>query len=120
MDIIRFEVEIRHFANNDPNVKGIVLLRSTPVSLKALIYLQNGYSIIIFYNQSFSIYSFSLIYQNHRMFGIDCDNRIGWHIHPLNNPDSHIATGEKTLKEIFGIILEIYQNTKAEENDSQM
>ncbi len=119
MELDKFEAELRLFAKNDSNVTGIIFTRTTLVSLKALIYLQHGYSIVVFYNQSFSIYSFSLIYQNQRMFGIDRDNRIGWHIHPFDNSDIHLPTDEKSPKEIFGIILEIYQNLKPEETDSQ-
>jgi hypothetical protein len=30
--------------------------------------------------------SFTLLFQNERIWGLDKDNRIGWHIHPFISP----------------------------------
>jgi hypothetical protein len=109
MELAKFEADLRATIERFSDVRNIVVSKRTPVSLKASIILEREFSIAVFYNSSFAIRSFSLIYQNRRVFGIDCDNRIGWHIHPVDNADSHVLTEEKSFSEIMELMVRIYR-----------
>lgn len=109
MELAKFEAELRKTIKTFGDIRNIVVSKRTPVSLKALIVLNQEFSIAVFYNSSFAIRSFSLIHHNTRVFGIDCDNRIGWHIHPVENADSHVLTEEKSFSEIMELMIWIYK-----------
>lgn len=61
-------------------------------------------------NIRFTIYkeiltlSIALIYKNKRIWGIDKDNRIGWHVHPLENPAEHRSIPDQSIQEILEMI----------------
>lgn len=71
----------------------ISLLDEPVVKIKASI--QKNSFINIFYNADTSKYSFSLIKDNKRVFGLD--NTRKWHIHPFEDPNSHIETDPLSL-----------------------
>ena len=48
--------------------------------------------------------SFTLLFENNRIWGLDKDNRIGWHIHPLNNTSTHEPIEEMAVGEIISIL----------------
>jgi hypothetical protein len=108
MDLSQFEAQLRSALSGYSYIQNIYIFRRTPISLKGIIVLDEKYEIIVFYNSTFSIISFSLIFEKNRVFGIDTDSRIGWHIHPEENPNSHKSVSEKSIAEIIAIIDKIY------------
>jgi hypothetical protein len=44
-----------------------------------------------FFNQTTGTLAFALIAGQQRVWGIDFDNRRGWHLHPVDNPKNHIT-----------------------------
>ncbi len=112
MELAKFEANLRASIESISDVRDLVVSKRTPVSLKASIILEREFSIAVFCNASFAIQSFSLIHQNKRVFGIDCDNRIGWHIHPKDNPDSHVLTEERSLSDIIEMMILIYREKR--------
>lgn len=75
----------------------IQLLDEPVVKIKAVI---NGDTFInIFYNAETSKYSFTLIKNNKRIYGVD--NAKTWHIHPFDAPDSHITASNISLGEFL-------------------
>lgn len=44
--------------------------------------------------------SFTLIFENKRIWGLDKDNRAGWHIHPLHDVTNHEPIEPKKVHEI--------------------
>jgi len=108
MDLITFEKILEAESAKFEYVTSIEIKQRTPISLSGSIGFTKNYSLAVFYNQLFDIFSFSLIYQNNRVWGLDKDNRIGWHIHPVENPNNHIETSEKTINEIISIVNEVF------------
>ena len=53
--------------------------------------------------------SFTLLFENKRIWGLDRDNRIGWHIHPLNNVSVHESIEPKEVREIVTIFNSMIQ-----------
>lgn len=65
------------------------------------IYLQPKGLLNIYYNQVLRIQSFALIMDNNRVWGLDRDNKFGWHEHPVDNPETHESTKEHSIAEII-------------------
>jgi hypothetical protein len=55
----------------------------------------------VFYNARLRIQSFALVLHEERIWGLDRDNRLGWHEHPLGNPEKHISIDEPQLEYII-------------------
>lgn len=75
----------------------IQLLDEPVVKIKAVI--NDDAFINIFYNAKTSKYSFTLIKNNNRIYG--ADNAKKWHIHPFDDPDSHVASNNISLGEFL-------------------
>lgn len=54
----------------------------------------------IWYNSVKRTQSFGLILESSRKWGLDFDNRIGWHEHPIENPEMHISQESHSISEI--------------------
>ena len=91
-------------------VDDIVILNQTHTSIKVRIDLLNNGYIIVYYNSYCKTQSFSLMQSNKRIWGLDFDNRIGWHEHPVNNPDSHIKTNMVTVNDIINKLDDLLNN----------
>jgi len=44
-----------------------------------------------YFNEVTGTIAFALIEKQQRIWGIDYDNRRGWHLHPADNPASHVG-----------------------------
>lgn len=78
----------------------ILLLDEPVVKVKAVI---SGDTFVnAFYNSETEKYSFALIRGNRRIFG--ADNTRKWHIHPFENPDSHIETTSVSFSAFLGML----------------
>ncbi len=78
----------------------IQLIDEPIVKIKAVI--SNDVFINIFYNAETKKYSFALIKEGRRIFGID--NARNWHIHPFENPDNHLKTTNTSLLDFLKIL----------------
>jgi len=87
MNAFEFSREAIRLCSEFSFIGGVeILLIDEPVAkIKAVI--NKDTFINIFYNAETSKYSFALIKNNKRIFGIDNTKR--WHIHPFANPESH-------------------------------
>lgn len=56
----------------------------------------------IFFNSETKKHSFALIKGGRRVFGVD--NTRGWHIHPFENPDTHISCGPMSFDDFIKIL----------------
>ena len=91
-------------------VVDIVILNQTRTSIKVRIHLFNNNYITVYYNSYRGTQSFSLMQSNKRIWGLDFDNRIGWHKHPVTNPDSHIKTNKVTLNDMLRKLDDLLNN----------
>lgn len=71
----------------------IILLDEPVIKIKATV--NNETFISIFYNSETQKYSFTLIRNNKRIFGMD--NTKQWHIHPFEDPDAHLPSDDLNL-----------------------
>ena len=56
----------------------------------------------IYFNEVTGTIAFALIEQRQRIWGIDCDNRRGWHKHPVQDPTQHVKIDPMSIREIIG------------------
>lgn len=77
-------------------------------TLKIKVYLKRKSLLNVFYNRVLRIQSFALIINNERVWGIDCDNRLGWHEHPLDNPNNHETIGEHNIDAIISDLKSVW------------
>jgi hypothetical protein len=65
-----------------------------------------------YFNSLTGTLAFALIENEQRVWGIDFDNRRGWHMHPLGNPTAHEPIAPMTVSQIV-TALHIARNTQS-------
>ena len=104
MDIQQFELELRESLSIYDYVESISFFKVNEVSIKGKISLKKSYRLEVRFTEmdrkyNFSL-SFTLLFSNERIWGLDKDSRTGWHVHPLENPKLHQPIEPKSVKEI--------------------
>ena len=82
-------------------VKHIDIEQRSATFIKIKVTLKPKGFLNIWYNAIRKTQSFSLILENNRKWGLDFDNRIGWHEHPINDQNSHILIKSHTIVQII-------------------
>jgi len=62
------------------------------------------------FNESTQTIAFALIKENNekrRIWGVDRDNRRGWHTHPVENPDDHVEIDPLPVKALVARLREV-------------
>lgn len=62
----------------------------------------------VYFNEITGTQAFALIEGKRRIWGIDFDSQRDWHIHPIENPDSHIQTHPLDIEEILKHLSEVW------------
>lgn len=101
MDLRQFETELTNATSSLPYITSVSLKKRTEISIQGIIGIKKSYKLSVFFNEAFFILSFCLIYKNKRIWAIDKDNRVGWHEHPLENPNKHKPIREMTINQII-------------------
>lgn len=90
------------------NKSGIVTTYESDIEdnliAKVRVYLIKGVFIDIFYNAGNQKTSFALIENKKRTYGVDNALPMGWHIHPFENPQTHIPSGTITFEDFIRTI----------------
>jgi len=53
-----------------------------------------------YFNEVTGTIAFALIEKEQRIWGIDCDNRRGWHLHPMDTPTDHLGIDPLSVSDI--------------------
>jgi hypothetical protein len=68
----------------------------------------NGYAYVhedlflrFYFNEVTGTIAFALIEKQQRMWGIDHDNRRGWHLHPVDHPTDHVEIAPLSVSDII-------------------
>jgi hypothetical protein len=76
--------------------------------------IANGYAHVreelfvhFYFNEVTGTIAFALIEKQRRIWGIDHDNRRGWHLHPVENPASHVRINPLSLSDIVGRLQDV-------------
>lgn len=71
-----------------------------------------------YYNSQTGTMAFALIENEQRVWGIDFDNRRGWHLHPMEDPATHEAIPPMPVREII-MTLAIALASRRKEQDER-
>ena len=107
MVISQFEIELQSALQQLDYVVSIYLYQISENSIKGKVTLRKSYTLEVRFTEfeqefNFTL-SFTLLYNDERIWGLDKDNRIGWHIHPIGNPKDHEPIQPKSISEIISI-----------------
>ena len=102
MDLKQFENELLKAIRPLDYVINIDIKKRSEISLQGFIGLKKKYKLSVFFNEAYFIISFSLIYRKQRIWAIDRDNRVGWHLHPIGNANMHETISKMTISQIIG------------------
>ena len=108
MDVNQFQAELKTNLSQLEFVEQIITEQNSATYIKIKVTLKPKGFLNIWYNSIRRTQSFSLIIENNRKWGLDFDNRIGQHEHPINNQDSHISIKSHTLIEIVEKLQEVW------------
>ena len=61
----------------------------------------------VYFNETTGTMAFALISGQQRVWGVDYDNRRGWHLHPVENPADHVAIEPPSISEIVLLLNEV-------------
>ncbi len=61
----------------------------------------------VYYNEMTGTLAFALIDRQQRIWGIDYDNRRGWHLHPAESPADHIDIAPLPVSDIIVRLQEV-------------
>ena len=107
MDITRFLVLLLE------NLSGLDFVEKVDIQtevfiLKGRAILKNKRFLQIYFNQLTGTTAFALIEKDRRIWGVDYDNIRGWHLHPLENPETHLEINPLTPEEIIHDISQVW------------
>lgn len=104
MNIFKFSKEVIDTCAITDFVKDIETLVFEEPVVKYRLHIDDGTFIETFFNSETGKYSFALIKNKTRIYGID--NTKGWHKHPFDNPALHLPFHLISFKEFIEILEE--------------
>ena len=63
-------------------------------------YVQEDLFLRFYFNAVTGTIAFALIEKQQRIWGLDYDNRRGWHLHPVDNPKDHVRMDAMSVSDI--------------------
>jgi hypothetical protein len=67
----------------------------------------SGQFLRIYFNEATGTIAFALISGRQRIWGVDHDNRRGWHLHLAENPAEHVAIAPQSITEIMQMLQDV-------------
>jgi hypothetical protein len=64
-----------------------------------------------YFNELTGTVAFALIKNQQRIWGVDYDNRRGWHLHPETSPTEHIALAPLSVADIIAHLQQVVLTT---------
>lgn len=107
MDISRFLVLLLENLSDLGFVEKVDIQTEVFV-LKGRAILKKKRFLHIYFNQLTGTTAFALIEKDRRIWGIDYDNTRGWHIHPLEHPETHLTNNPLTPGEIIHELSQVW------------
>ncbi len=87
--------------------------------------IANGYARVredllvrFYFNEVTGTIAFALIEKQQRIWGIDYDNRRGWHQHPADNPANHIGIEPLTVSDIIACLRDVLLDRESSEAET--
>lgn len=109
MDINQFLLSLVHVLSNLDFVEKVDFQTEVFI-LKGRVILKKNRFLQVYFNEFTGTIAFALIKEDKRIWGIDFDNMKGWHLHPLENPETHYNINSMTVEEIIKSLAEVWSS----------
>ena len=107
MDVRTFAEELLNSLAKIPYIAN-VSLETEHLVVRGYAYTHiEGLFLRFYFNEISGTIAFALIEKNQRIWGIDYDNRRGWHLHPEENPTRHVDISQLAISEIISRLHEV-------------
>lgn len=107
MELNEFTRQLESHLRDLPFVESWTIERANTF-VKIRVVLKRKSFLHVFYNARIRIQSFALVVNEERIWGLDRDNRLGWHEHPLGNPEKHLSIEEPDLAYIIQRLVDVW------------
>jgi len=87
-------------------------LHSEVFVIKGRVILKEGRFLHVYFNEMTGTTAFALIDRDKRVWGIDFDNIRGWHVHPLEDSESHKDIKSMTVEEIMSELGKVWPHVQ--------
>lgn len=87
-------------ALTDTGLFARVSLQTEGPVVRGMAYVREGLFLRFYFNQVSGTVAFALVAGQQRIWGVDFDNRRGWHLHPQENPTQHVKIDALTVQEV--------------------
>ena len=108
MDVTQFLQQLLEALSSLPFVREVDL-KTEVFILKGRVFLENNCFLQVYFNARTGTIAFALIKGEKRLWGIDFDSLRAWHVHPMENPDAHLNTEPKNVKEIISEFSKVWK-----------
>ena len=108
MNVEDFVDELLHSLTDAGLFEGVTLQAEGPVaSGYAYVKGNEQYFLRFYYNEVTGTLAFALIKQEHRVWGIDFDNRRQWHVHPVEGPEKHMSIDPLSVTDVINRLQDV-------------
>ena len=108
MDVKDFVDELLHALTDTELFEQVVFQTEGPiVSGQAYLFRSDEDFLRVYFNETTGTIAFALIEKQQRVWGIDCDNRRGWHLHPVENPTAHVGIDPMSVSDIIARLQDV-------------
>jgi hypothetical protein len=106
MEVNNFAAELLHALADTKLFERVDINTEGPI-VNGHIYVQDKIFVRFYFNQDTQTIAFALIKEKQRIWGIDRDNRRGWHVHPDHDPTSHFEIEPLSVSEIVAQLRDV-------------
>lgn len=106
MDVKTFTDELLSALADIGRFERVALQAEGPI-VSGYAYLDDEFFLRFYFNEFTSTTAFALIENRQRIWGVDYDNRRGWHLHPVDDPTKHVDTSPLSIAEIIELLEKI-------------
>ncbi|MBU4225333.1 MAG: hypothetical protein KKC71_05880 [Chloroflexi bacterium] len=112
MDVVTFVTELLSGLSALEAVQGVTSQAEGP-TVRGRADFGEGLFLSFYYNQITGAEAFALVKNEQRIWGIDYDSLRGWHEHPLNRLERHVAIDVQTVTSIIHRLKEVISDAEA-------
>jgi hypothetical protein len=113
MDVKGFVEQLLDALASTGQFRNVSLQTEGPIaSGRVYVHGSPGQLLRVYFNETTGTIAFALISNQQRIWGIDFDNRRGWHLHPVENPAEHVAINPLTVSEILLLLHGVLSSTE--------
>jgi len=106
MDVRTFSEELLRALAGIAFFARVTVQTEGPIA-KGYAYVREQLFLRFYFNELTGTSAFALIEKQQRVWGIDYDNRRGWHLHPLEHPEDHVAIAALSIKDIVAQLQDV-------------